>query len=143
MRVLLDTNILSELRKPAPHPRVIEQVRQIGSEHTFISSITIGELAYGIARLPRSAKRAELDSWLLEIEQHYRSHVLPFDAETAHIWGDLVARMKTAGRALPIQDAQIAATAIQHGLHLMTRNVADFHPTGVLLINPWQDQPDP
>jgi len=139
VKVLLDTNILSEFQKAAPHPRVIEQVERIGSDRTFLSSVTIGELVYGINRLAEGAKRRSLEAWLIEVEQSYPNQVLAFDTETAHIWGELVARMKTKGRPLSVQDAQIAATAIQHGLHLMTRNVDDFEPTGVMLINPWAD----
>lgn len=137
MRVLLDTNVLSELRKPKPQPQVVKQVRAIASENAYLSCITMGELEYGIQRLLASAKRRALETWLLELEQDFADHILPFDLETARIWGELVAKGEVAGRVLPIQDAQIAATAIQHRLCLMTRNVADFEHTGVRLLNPW------
>jgi predicted nucleic acid-binding protein len=111
MKVLLDTNIVSELRRIEPDPSVVEQVRAIGADHSFLSSITIGEFVYGIQRLPQSHKRDELEAWLFELERSYADHILPFDAETAHIWGELVAKGEATGRVLPIQDAQIGATA--------------------------------
>lgn len=141
MKALLDTNVVSEFRKVAPNRHVIEAVRQIGTENTHISSVSIGELTYGIKRLEEGRKRRELGSWLLEIERTYADQILAFDIETAHIWGELVAKTKAAGRTLPIPDAQIAATALQHGLHLVTRNIADFEAAGVMLINPWEDGP--
>lgn len=115
----------------------MEQVRAIGSDNSFLSSITIGEFVYGIQRLPDSHKRDELEAWLFELKRSHADHILPFDAETAHIWGELVAKGEATGRVLPIQDTQIAATVIQHGLRLMIRNTAVFVHTGVMLINPW------
>ena len=140
MRVLLDTNVLSEIRRSDADPAVVQRIRDISSENAYLSSITIGEIVYGIARLPQSKKRRELEAWLIGIEQTYTGRILPLDAEAAHIWGALAAQCQSTGDPLSVQDAQIAATAIRHGLHVMTRNVGDFEPTGVRLINPWEGQ---
>jgi len=74
---------------------------------------------------------------LQALERDYSDRLLPIDLETSRIWGELVAIAQKAGRPVPAVDALIAATAIRHGLHIMTRNTADFEPTGVLLLNPW------
>ncbi len=138
MRILLDTNVLSEVRRPKPNRRVIENLLAFDPDNVYVSSITIGEFVYGIDRLPKSKKRAELERWLLGIEQMYAGRILPFDTETAHLWGQLMATAQSKGQTMSPQDGQIAATAIQHGLHLMTRNVFDFEMSGVMLINPWE-----
>lgn len=140
MRILVDTNVLSELRRPKPNSKVIENLLAFDADHVYLSSITIGEFVYGINRLPKSKKRTELDRWLLGIEQLYAGRILAFDADTARIWGELMSNAQSKGRPLTPQDGQIAATAIQHGLHLMTRNVSDFQVTGVMLINPWEEK---
>lgn len=138
MRVLLDTNVVSELRRSAADPRVIQRVKQITPEDTYISVITIGELVYGAKRLPPSKKRRDLEAWLTSLEQSYASRILIIDSETTHVWGEVVAVTEAQGRTLPLQDGLIAATALRNGLHLMTRNVKDFEGSGVLLINPWE-----
>lgn len=138
MKVLLDTNVLSEIRRSNANPHVVKRVREIGSENAYLSSITIGEIVYGIARLPDSQKRRDLAAWLIGIEKTYANRILPLDSETAHIWGQLAAQSEARGQTTSLQDAQIAATALHHGLHVMTRNVSDFQNTGAMLINPWE-----
>lgn len=88
MRVLLDTNVISELRRPSPDVRVVRCVRELGSEDSYLSVITIGELVYGVKRLAAGAKRTELESWLAAPEQGYAARILPIDTETTHIWRD-------------------------------------------------------
>lgn len=138
MRVLLDTNVISELHA-RPTSRVSEQLKSLTSANVFISAITIGEIAYGIERLPESAKRQKLAAWLLTIENGYQDRILPFDAETAKIWGSLQAKLRNKGINTGAIDIQIASIALRNGLHLMTRNVKDFDDTGVLIVNPWDD----
>jgi len=140
VRVILDTNVLSELRRPKPNPTVVQCISALTADNVYLSSITIGEFVYGIDRLPENRKRRELELWLLGIEQTYAGRILSFDPDTAHIWGQLMAKAQVKGRALTPQDGQIAATALQHGLHLMTRNVSDFEATGVMIINPWDEE---
>jgi predicted nucleic acid-binding protein len=137
MRVLLDTNVVSEGRRVAPDPRVQDRLKSIGAEDAFVSVVTLGEIAYGIRRLSSGQKRHDLERWLVTFESEYASRILQVDAETAHIWGDITAATESKGRTLRPQDGLIAATALRHGLHLWTRNTSDFEPTGVLLFNPW------
>ena len=73
------------------------------------------------------------------LEQDYAERILPVDAETARVWGELTAAAQSGGKAVSVSDGLIAATAIRHGLHVMTRNVSDFRDTGAMLINPWED----
>ena len=140
MRVLLDTCVLSELRLPKGDPRVRHAVDVLGSDDLFISVLTVGEIAKGIALLKESKNKRNLRAWLQTLERDYSDRILPVDLETSHIWGELTAAAQKAGKVFPASDGLIAATARRHGLHVMTRNAKDFQPTGVLLLNPWAVQ---
>jgi toxin FitB len=137
MRVLLDTCVLSELRHPKGDVAVRRAVDALDSESLFVSILSIGEIAKGIALLKESQHKRALETWLQTLERHYADRVLPVDIETSRIWGELTAAAQRAGRTVPASDGLIAATARRHGLHVMTGNTADFEPTGVLLLNPW------
>ncbi len=139
MRVLLDTCVLSELRRPGAHPGVVTAVESLDSDSLFLSVVSVGEIAKGIGLLDPGQHKRVLQTWLDTLEQHYASRLLPIDLETARIWGELTASAQRAGRVVPAVDGLIAATARRHGLHVMTRNVPDFEPTGVMLLNPWVD----
>ena len=137
MKVILDTCVLSELNRAQCPESVRRQVEAIAEEEIFISAVTIGEITKGIALLDIGERQNRLQSWLSGLESHYAEHILGFNAGVARIWGELTARAQQAGRIVPAADGIIAATAIYHGCHVMTRNVSDFEPTGVLVINPW------
>ena len=137
MRVLLDTCVLSELNRTQGSESVRHQVMQIADDDVFISAVTIGEIAKGVALLDRGERQQQLQSWLNGLESQYSDHILGFDTNIARIWGELTARAQRGGQIVPAADGIIAATAIRHGCHVMTRNVSDFEPTGVLIINPW------
>ncbi len=137
MKVLLDTCVLSELNRAQGSQSVRLQVMQIAEEDTFISAVTIGEIAKGIALLDTGERQRQLLSWLNGLESRYSDRILGFDSNTARIWGELTARAQRSGRIVQAADGIIAATAIGHGCHVMTRNVSDFEPTGVLVLNPW------
>jgi predicted nucleic acid-binding protein len=137
VKVLLDTCVLSELRHPKGDAAVRRAVEGFDSESLFVSVLSIGEIAKGIALLKEGQHKRALETWLQTLERHYADRLLPVDLETSRIWGELTAAAQKTGRAVPGADGLIAATARQHGLHVMTRNTADFEPTGVLLLNPW------
>ncbi|MEK7407319.1 MAG: type II toxin-antitoxin system VapC family toxin [Acidobacteriota bacterium] len=137
MRLLLDTCVLAELRSPKPHPDVWRAVGALESEHLFVSVLSIGEIAKGIALLRDGEKKRQIQTWLQTLVSHYADRLLPVDLETSRIWGELTAAAQKAGRTVPAIDGLIAATARRHGLHVMTRNTADFEACGVLLLNPW------
>jgi len=137
VRTLIDTCVLSELRRPAGSSRVAASCAALADDEVFLSVLTIGELRKGIDRLRAGKKKRGLEQWLRQLVAAASDRILPINLETAVLWGELAAKLEKIGRPLPAIDCLIAATAIQHGLHLMTRNVADFEPTGVLLVNPW------
>lgn len=138
MRILLDTCVISELGRDRPNPEVCRRVAEVPSDDLFLSVLTLGEIAKGIALLADGNRRRSLQSWLTSLERDYADRLLEVDAETAAIWGELVAVAQKAGHTVGAIDGLIAATARRHGLHVMTRNVGDFEPTGVLLLNPWK-----
>jgi len=137
MRVLLDTCVLSKLRRPGEHREVRRAVEQIADEDLFISVISMGEIIKGIELLNEGKRKKSLQDWVQALQRYYAKRILPVDVETVHIWGELTAKAQKQGKGIPALDGLIAATALRHGLHVMTRNVADFVPTGAMLINPW------
>ena len=139
MRVLLDTCVVSEIRHPQGNPHVKQAVTSLALDSAFLSVITVGEIASGIAQMTKSPRQQALTAWLDGLERHYADRVLPVDGETARLWGELTGAARRAGRTLGAADGLIAATARRHGLHMMTRNVSDFAVTGVLIVNPWED----
>ncbi len=139
MRSLLDTCVVSELVKPRCDPGVRGCVEAIRDEDLFLSVLTIGEITKGIQLLRASRRKDDLSRWLLDLQQSYRSRILPIDTEAAHIWGELTAAAQKRGKVVSATDGLIAATAIRHGLRLLTRNEADFSETGAMVTNPWSD----
>lgn len=137
MRLLLDTCVLSEIRHPRGEPRVRAAVEACADEDLFLSVLTLGELAKGVALLKSGRRKQELEAWLSDLHTHYSDRILPIDSETSLIWGENAAAARANGRTIPAIDGLIAATALRHGMALMTRNVDDFAPTGVRIINPW------
>lgn len=139
MRTLVDTCVLSEVQRRQGNPLVRERFEALADEEVFLSVLTVGELRKGIDKLKASVKKRSLTAWFDQIVLAARDRILPIDTETAIIWGEVTAKAERKGKPIPAVDGLIAATALRHGLHLMTRNVADFEATGVLLINPWDD----
>lgn len=139
MRVILDTCVLSELRRDSCSPRVRSKIQALAAEDLFLSVVTIGEIAKGIALLDPGSKKAALDSWLNELHREYSDRILPIDSDVANMWGIVTASAQKGGVTLAIADGLIAATGIQHGMAVMTRNVKDFEASGVRLVNPWED----
>lgn len=138
MKVLLDTCVIAELRHPKGQRRVREAVESLASDNLFVSVITTGELAKGINLLRETERKETLQQWLFALERSYADRILAIDLDTSNIWGEITAAAQRAGKVIPATDGLIAATALRHGLHLMTRNTAHFAATGVLLLNPWQ-----
>lgn len=135
MKYLVDANVLSEPTKPAPAASVIAWLRQ-RERDLAVSPIVLGEIEYGILLLPAGRKRTRLEQWFNTGVPRLR--ILDFDASTATAWAHLLARLKKKGRAMPIKDSLIAATARAHNLTVATRNVADFRTVGVPVENPFQ-----
>ena len=141
MPYLLNTNVISELRLDRCNPRLRYWASSRPSQAMFISALTIGEVRKGTERMPPSARRAALERWLdEEVPAFFENRILPLDRPTADRWGRLMAQV---GRTLPAIDSLIAATALQHGLTLVSRNLRDFHIPGLDVFDPWQDGEPP
>ncbi len=139
MNYLLDTCVLSEFTRRKPEPKVIHWMESIDEEMLYLSAITIGEIQRGIERLPESARKTDLLVWLNNsLVKRFGERILPLDAQAMLLWGSLTARMEASGQPMPVIDSLIVATALQHNLVIATRNVADYLPCGVQLINPWE-----
>ncbi len=135
MNYLIDTNVLSELRRPKPEAGVVDWFRDHGWRTLYLSVLTLGEIRKGIAKLPAGPRRDLLDQWLvLDLPHYFSGRLLTLDADTADEWGRLCAKVQ---RPLPAIDGLIAATALRHGLGLVTRNTRDFEDLGLTLVNPW------
>lgn len=138
MSFLLDTNVVSEWIKPLPNQGVIRWLAQADEDQIYLSVVTIGEIRYGVERLPASKRRARLGQWLRdELVVRFEGRVLPVGIEIAEERGKLVARRDAGGRPIHAMDALIAATAQLHALTLVTRNTADFEGTVQTIMNPW------
>jgi len=131
---LVDTNVLSELRRKQPQPEVVAWFTQRPRQTLYLSVLTLGEIRKGIERLEAARQQPLLDWLEVELPNYFLGRLLAVDAHTADRWGRLLV---SAGRTLPAVDSLLAATALQHDLTLVTRNTADFAGTGVRLINPW------
>jgi len=132
---LLDTNVLSELRRKSPDAKVVEWFAHRPPSTLYLSVLTLGELRKGIQGVADSKRRLALNDWLeSDLPAFFVGRILPVDAQVAERWGRLVA---AAGRPLPAIDSLLGATAAQHGLSMVTRNGKDFADMGLDVINPW------
>jgi toxin FitB len=134
VKYLVDANVLSEPTRPDPRPAVISWLRR-HERAMAVDAIILGEIRFGILLLPRGKRRARLESWFDEGVR--RLHCLPWEAETGLRWAELLARLRASGRAMPIKDSLIAATALTNRLAIATRNVVDFANAGCDVVNPF------
>jgi predicted nucleic acid-binding protein len=134
---VLDTNVLSELRRKQPDPNVAAWMQVRPRPSLFLSVLTLGEIRKGLERVEDAKRKQALLDWLeVELPHYFVGRLFDIDAATADRWGRLMAQ---AGRPLPAIDGLLAATALQHDLTLVTRNSKDFVDVGVRLINPWEN----
>jgi toxin FitB len=134
MTYLVDANVLSEPTKLSPDSKVAQWLT-INEANLVVDSIILGELCAGILALPAGRKRTRLEQWLDDVVQTIEC--IPWDAAVSRRWAKLVVQLKKKGHTMPVLDSMIAATALEHGLTLATRNVRDFRMSGVKVVNPF------
>lgn len=137
MNYLLDTCLLSEFVKPYPDSAVLAWMQERNETELFVSAMTIAELHRGVEKLPVSRRRSELAAWLQQLEIGFEGRVLSFTQKTAGVWATVCAMAESQGKPIAAFDSIIAATAVEHGFALVTRNIADFSQAPLVLINPW------
>jgi predicted nucleic acid-binding protein len=134
MRYLVDANALSEPTKPAPDRKVVDWL-SANERDLVVDSIVLGELLIGVFALPAGRKRTQLEQWFQEVARTI--DCLPWDAAVSRRWARLVVEMRKKGRTLPVLDGMIAASALEQGLTVVTRNARDFRKTGVKVLDPF------
>ena len=137
MSYLVDTNVLSELRRKAPNKAVQGWFAARPGSTLYLSVLTLGEIRKGIEAVADAKRRMRLNDWLeADLPAFFTGRILGIDMAVADRWGRMVA---AAGRPLPAIDSLLAATAAQHGLRMVTRNTRDFADLGLDVINPWSN----
>jgi len=132
---LIDTNVISEPRRPQPDANVLSWFRRTDQAGIFISVLTLGELTRGAVKAARrdAAAGRRFQNWVGEVQTEFAERVLGIDLKIASLWGEL-----SVARTVPVVDSLLAATALVHGMTLVTRNVRDVADTGVAMLNPWE-----
>lgn len=136
MIFLVDANVLSEPTKTEPNTAVLEWLRR-HERDIVVDPVILGEVRFGILLLPKGKRRARLERWFEAGVQ--RLHCLAWEVETGLRWAELLAALRASGRAMPLKDSLIAATALLHSLTVATRNHADFEKARVKVVNPWEN----
>jgi len=136
--IVIDTNVLSELMRPSPDPRVVAWMSTVTPGEAATTSITIAEIGHGLRRLPRGKRRARLedafDSLVIELDRE----ILAFDREAADHYARISQQLETAGKPIDQLDGMIAAICASRAAALATRNERDFEGTGSAIVNPWR-----
>jgi toxin FitB len=137
---LLDTSVLSELRRARPEPRVVEFVAAQRLDSLFVSAVTFAEIRFGIERIADAAKRADLNDWLANaLRPMFAQRTLPVSEDVMLKWRLLVEAGRKARHTYSQPDLIIAATALHYGLTLVTRDAEEFEKAGVVVFNPWRE----
>jgi predicted nucleic acid-binding protein len=137
---LLDTNVPSELTRPKPDRQVEKWLDDADDQQLFFSVVSLGEVYKGLAIVPEGKRRQELQRWIDEtLRPWFANRILPVSEAIAERWGLLAGQCQLRGRPLKVADGLIAATALEHGLTVVTRNVRDFADLGVSVFNPWPE----
>jgi toxin FitB len=137
--IIVDTNVVAEMMKPSPDPSVVSWLNDQESAALFLTTVTLGEIGYGLEILPRGRRRLHLEQGFERVvAEAFAGRILAFDEEAARHYGVIMGRRRAIGRPLSIQDGQIASIARARGFAVATRNVRDFVQCGVEVINPFE-----
>jgi toxin FitB len=136
--IVLDTNVVAEAMKPAPHPTVLAWLDNQLAETLYLSSVTLAELLFGVAALPTGKRKALLTQSVDGLLGLFKDRILPFDVDAARHYAELAFTARTSGRGFPTPDGHIAAIAASRGFIIATRDTAPFEAAGIAVINPWQ-----
>ncbi|MCC7048274.1 MAG: type II toxin-antitoxin system VapC family toxin [Alphaproteobacteria bacterium] len=134
---MFDTVAVSEFAKPVANPGLKQWLASVPDEARRVSILTLGEIDAGVHGLPRGKRRELLEAWAAGLTEQYAGRLLGFDLDTVRIWGRKQAVLRSKGVTVPTVDVMLAATAIQHGLDVVTRNGKHFDWCGVTVVNPW------
>ena len=138
MKYLVDTCVLSELIKKEPFLPVAQWIRAQDELSLFVSVLTFGEIEKGVAKLDDETRRRTLRDWVnRDLKRRFAGRILDFNYEVACRWGSITGAAEKLGTPIPVLDGQLAATALVHGMTLVTRNTGDVAPSGVPVLNPW------
>jgi predicted nucleic acid-binding protein len=135
---LLDTNVISELRRPRPEPAVVRWMAEADEDRIFLSVVTIAELEKGVCLLPQSDKKQRLDEWITnDLLPRFDGRIVEIASDIAREWGRITAERQHGGRPIATLDAFLAATARRRDFAIVTRNDRDFSDLGLHVVNPW------
>ena len=137
--ILLDTNVVSEVMRPQPHPSVLAWLDDQVAETLFLSSVTLAEMLFGIEVMPAGRRKNSLAETFAGISAAFDQRILAFDAEAARRYAGLAARARAAGKGFPVADGYIAAIAVAKGFQVASRDTGPFRAAGVPVIDPWQN----
>lgn len=138
VKLLLDTCVLSEWNRPSGREVVTAALAPFPNQALYLSVVTLGEIEAGLSRLEFGAKRAGLETWARILESRFAHSLLPVDVATARMWGRIVGERARKGKAISLADGLLAATAIVHGLVMVTRNKRDFTELDIPILDPWE-----
>jgi len=139
MNFLLDTCIISEPKQKRPNEKVLEWLDAQDESKLYLSVLTIGEIRKGITRLESSRKKAELEKWLEQLRMRFSRRILPLSEKTFLVWGKMYSEFERKGIVRPSFDSLLEATALEHDMIFVTRNVKNFQHSQVTILNPWAD----
>ena len=139
MSYLLDTNVISEPKRKRPDQKVIQWLGSLDDADIYLSALTVGEMKKGAVKLPSGRNRVLVQNYLEKVRNRFAGRILPITERTFLVWGKMMAEFEQRGIVRPALDSLLEATALEHDLILVTRNVRDFQHSSVTLLNPWED----
>jgi len=139
MSYLLDTNVVSETERKLPDRNVLKWLERTDPGNTYLSALTLGEIKKGVSKLPAGKRKAHIQNWLEDVRKQFGGRILPITEQTFLVWGKMMAEFEQKGIVRPALDSFLEATALEHDLILVTRNIRNFRDSSVTILNPWED----